>query len=229
MPSPAAAGGVGLDAARLGGKNIDHLVNIYWSGLNAAVWPGSRQVVPREVSMLAGIALGLAYSNVGEWLIHKYVLHGLGKKKGSFFSFHWHDHHKNARRGGMRDHDYDGVAQATTGQWKEVAGLAGLALAHLPLAKKAPWFVATVVACQARYYYVHRRSHLEPEWARRNVPWHVDHHLGPNQHANWCVTAPWFDHLVGTREPYVGTPSERPPRAERQAEAPSAPPWVHVP
>jgi sterol desaturase/sphingolipid hydroxylase (fatty acid hydroxylase superfamily) len=33
--------------------------------------------------------------------------------------------------------------------------------------------------------------------------------MGPNQAANWCVTRPWFDHLMGTREPYVGTERER--------------------
>jgi hypothetical protein len=26
------------------------------------------------------------------------------------------------------------------------------------------------------YYYVHRRAHLEPEWAKRTIPWHYDHH-----------------------------------------------------
>jgi len=37
--------------------------------------------------------------------------------------------------------------------------------------------------------------------------WH-DHHMGPNQEANWCVTQPWFDYVMGTRELYAGTPRE---------------------
>jgi sterol desaturase/sphingolipid hydroxylase (fatty acid hydroxylase superfamily) len=49
------------------------------------------------------------------------------------------------------------------------------------------------------YYYVHRRAHLEPDWARRTIPWHYDHHMNSNQDANWCVTRPWFDYVMGTR------------------------------
>ena len=36
----------------------------------------------------------------------------------------------------------------------------------------------------------------------------MDHHLGPNQHANWCVTWPFFDIVMGTCEPYVDTARE---------------------
>ena len=45
---------------------------------------------------------------------------------------------------------------------------------------------------------MHRRAHLQPEWARK-IPWHYDHHMNSNQDANWCVTKPWFDYLMGTR------------------------------
>src|SRR5689334_15461952 len=44
------------------------------------------------------IGLGLLYCNFVEWFAHRYILHGLGKKKNSISNFHWHDHHKNARR-----------------------------------------------------------------------------------------------------------------------------------
>ncbi|RYZ84400.1 MAG: hypothetical protein EOO68_31675, partial [Moraxellaceae bacterium] len=26
-----------------------------------------------------------------------------------------------------------------------------------------------------------------------------DHHMNSNQDANWCVTRPWFDYVMGTR------------------------------
>ena len=58
------------------------------------------------------------------------------------------------------------------------------------------------------------------EWARENLTWHYDHHMGPDQDCNWCVTWPWFDHIMGTREPYVGTEREardRKRRADRAA------------
>jgi hypothetical protein len=31
--------------------------------------------------------------------------------------------------------------------------------------------------------------------------------MGPDQNANWCVTRPWFDVLMGTRKDYL---SEQP-------------------
>ena len=90
------------------------------------------------------------------------------------------------------------------------------------LASAAPWFCAGVWASSYAYYTVHKKSHLEPEWARKHLSWHYDHHMGPNQHSNWCVTRPWFDHILGTREPYVGTDRERADtekRADREARA----------
>ncbi len=83
-----------------------------------------------------------------------------------------------------------------------------LAAAHLPLFPVAPFFTAAVWYSAARYHRVHKRAHLDPDWAREHLPWHYDHHMGPNQEANWCVTQPWFDHLMGTREPYTGTSRE---------------------
>lgn len=47
------------------------------------------------------------------------------------------------------------------------------------------------------------------------MPWHYDHHMGPNQHKNWCVTKPWFDVIMGTRERYAGTPREAADRLRR--------------
>jgi hypothetical protein len=39
--------------------------------------------------------------------------------------------------------------------------------------------------------------------------------MGPDQEANWCVTRPWMDHVMGTRKPYVGTPAEARDQARR--------------
>ncbi|MBK8693335.1 MAG: hypothetical protein IPN17_13835 [Deltaproteobacteria bacterium] len=39
---------------------------------------------------MIGLPLALLYSNAWEWVIHKYVLHGMGKSRESFWSFHWH-------------------------------------------------------------------------------------------------------------------------------------------
>jgi hypothetical protein len=40
--------------------------------------------------------------------------------------------------------------------------------------------------------------------------------MGPRQHANWCVTLPISDWVMGTREPWVGTEAELRSRAGRK-------------
>ncbi len=150
---------------------------------------------------MIGIPLGLLYANAGEWLLHKYVLHGLGKKKGSFWSFHWHEHHRASRRQEMMDEGYHRSLLHWNAQTKEAAALAGLAVLHLPLLPVAPFFTGALLFSIGRYYRVHKRAHVEPQWAREHLPWHYDHHMGPNQDANWCVSHPFFDKVMGTRKP----------------------------
>lgn len=175
---------------------------------------------------MIGAAIGLLYANAGEWLIHKHLLHDLGKNKKSFWAFHWHEHHGASRRSGEnRDGHYERPPFERTekgelsSQGKEALLLIGAAVAHLPLLPIAPFFTGAVWYSIARYYRVHKRSHLDPEWARKHLPWHYDHHMGPNQHANWCVSKPWFDVIMGTREPYVGTERERRDIARKHARA----------
>ena len=160
---------------------------------------------------MIGIPLGLIYSNAAEWWIHKHILHGLGKDKKSFWSFHWHDHHAEARKHDMVDEQYFRSLLAWEPQTKEVVALAAAAVAHLPLLPVAPFFTATVWYCGLNYYFTHKRAHLDSEWAKENLPWHYDHHMGKDQNANWCVTKPWFDLLLGTRKKYAygkGLPRE---------------------
>jgi sterol desaturase/sphingolipid hydroxylase (fatty acid hydroxylase superfamily) len=164
---------------------------------------------------MIGIPLGMLYANATEWVAHKYVLHGLGKRKSSFWAFHWHEHHKECRKNGNRDRDYERPLYEWHAQGKEALVLAALLATHLPLAPVAPFFTGTLVWSALDYYRKHKRSHLDIEWARQHLPWHYDHHMGPNQNANWCVSRPWFDHLMGTREPYVGTEKEEQDRLRR--------------
>ncbi len=164
---------------------------------------------------MIGIPLGLLYANAGEWLIHKHVLHGLGRRRESFWSFHWHEHHRHARQHEFYDPDYERSLLGWHAQTKEAAGLLGLTIAHLPLFPIAPFFTGAVVYSAVNYYRVHKRAHLDPEWGKEHLPWHYDHHMGPNQDSNWCVTKPWFDDLLGTRERYLGT--ERAARERKAA------------
>ena len=169
---------------------------------------------------MIGIPVGWAYSNMLEWVIHKHVLHRIGKKRGSFWSFHFYDHHRLSRTNQFRDPDYEGSVFQWNGQGKEALALTLSTLTHLPLLPVAPFFTVTVFYSSVRYYRLHKKAHLEPEWGREHLPWHYDHHMAPNQDCNWCVTHPWFDEVMGTRVPYKDTPREqrdRQRRAERAA------------
>jgi sterol desaturase/sphingolipid hydroxylase (fatty acid hydroxylase superfamily) len=157
---------------------------------------------------MLGIPVGWAYGHVMEWAIHKYVLHGAGKKRDNFWSFHFHEHHSACRRTNNRDSIYEGHPFHWDAGGKEVFGLALLGLAHLPLLPVAPFFVGTLVYSGVQYYFLHKRSHLDPEWAREHLPWHYDHHMALNQDMNWGVRRDWVDRMMGTRLVYAGTERE---------------------
>jgi len=176
-----------------------------------------RHLTSPGLLQLSGIPVAVVFSNAVEWIVHKYVLHGLGANKRSFWSFHWHEHHKNARRHGFFDPDYERSPFGWNAQGKEVLGLFWLSLGVTPFLALAPYFVLTSYGTAYNYYRCHKRAHRDPEWARKHLPWHYDHHMGPNQHANWCVTRPWFDLILGTRVPYAGTDRERSDLEKRRA------------
>ena len=149
--------------------------------------------------LIAQILLGLLYTNACEWFMHKYILHGLGKNQHSFWAYHLYDHHAVCIKQAMCDPGYEHLSLSTWNtQTKELVVLTVIILIHMPLAIIWPTFVATVYGSLVLYYYKHRKSHLDPAWAKRHLPWHYDHHLGGHS-ANWCVTWPWFDYLLGTR------------------------------
>lgn len=143
---------------------------------------------------------GMIITNAGEWLIHKHILHGLGKKKSSFFSFHWNEHHRAARRSGFKDLDYERSVFGRHAQGREAGLLTLLGVAVVPIGLASSWVLVGIWTGLVLYYVVHRRAHRRPSWARKWMPWHVAHHMGKNQDSNWCVTLPLFDIIMGTRE-----------------------------
>ena len=140
----------------------------------------------------------MLYANAFEWWAHKHLLHGLGKKKNSFFAFHFFDHHRAARKHGMRDDGYANGVFGGAPQRKEALLLAGLVVVHVPLFPVAPFFTATVAYSAVNYWRTHKRAHLDPAGAEEHLPGHVEHHMGRDQDANWCVTHPFFDKVMGT-------------------------------
>ena len=164
---------------------------------------------------MIGIPLGLLYSNAAEWWIHKHVLHGEGKSKKSYWSFHFHEHHNACRANDMHDPGYLRPLFGRHPQGKEALGIVALMAVHAPLLPIAPFFTATVWYSALRYHRNHKRSHLDVEWGKKNMPWHYDHHMGPDQDQNWGVTRPWIDRFMGTAVPYHGTEAERKDIARR--------------
>ena len=157
--------------------------------------------------LLWTIPLAHVYCTAMEWIVHRFVFHGLGKRKGSRFRFHYHDHHKACRRQAGGDDAYEGSMFAWNAYGREVLGLVVGGLIHLPVAFIYPPISAITYVYMLwrgfEYHRIHKKSHLDPEWCREHLPGHWDHHMTPHNDANWCVTNDWFDKLVGTRKVYV--------------------------
>lgn len=147
----------------------------------------------------AGFALGLLAENIGEWAVHKHLLHGLGRRQGSLWHYHWSQHHRLARANGMIDPDYRGWPLRWNTHGKEALLIGVTLLAHVPLVGIAPAYVGGVYFALACYYVRHRKAHRDPAWARRHLPWHWEHHMGGEPNANYCTSWPWFDWVMGTR------------------------------
>ena len=155
-----------------------------------------------------GFPIGLVVANFGEWLIHKYILHGQGKKKDAFWSHHWSQHHRDARRSDGIEPSYSKPFWQEMARKREAFGLIGASIVVSPLLLISVPFVLGLWTDALLYYVLHRKSHTDTGWARKYLPWHYDHHLGRNQHSNWCVTYPLADYVLGTREKWSGTQAE---------------------
>lgn len=171
------------------------------------------------VRPLATVTLSLVYANTLEWAAHRWLLHGWGKKKDSPFAYHWHYHHREVRSGGYYDRGYERSLMDPAAHRPEALGMIGLAVAHVPLLWVSKLAFAALSLNAVAYVVLHRQSHLDPRWARRYLPWHYDHHMAPDQDANWCVTFPLMDHVFGTRVVYVDTAAEHDRRASNDGAA----------
>jgi sterol desaturase/sphingolipid hydroxylase (fatty acid hydroxylase superfamily) len=149
------------------------------------------------------IAVGFIYCNALEWAVHKYVLHRFGKKKDSVWRFHW-QHHASSRKNTFRDFRWEGLSLHRD---KEFWSIVVLLVLHIPTIWISPVLFFTLVWRGLDYYRVHKKSHDNGSWAKKHVPWHWDHHMGPKAaiEANWCVTYPLFDYIMGTRVKYFET------------------------
>jgi hypothetical protein len=136
--------------------------------------------------MMTYLVLGLLYANLLEWIFHKHVLHNFGKRKDSKFHFHM-EHHAVSANHGMRD----------SPSLHEAFYLFLLSIAHSWLLYFAIWFYIGAVSGGILYWMVHTKAHTDPDWMLDWVFWHYAHHAWYTN-ANWCVTYPLFDIILGT-------------------------------
>ena len=155
------------------------------------------------VSVILQMAIAWVYSHVLEYTLHRWWLHN--RKRKHWFRDHFGNHHRIARKNWMFDHrSHDPISVRND---REIKGLILLALLHSPVAIWFPWAYLVLVYSALAYFVVHRRAHQDFRWARENLPWHYDHHVG-QQNMNWGVRLPWVDWIAGTRREYKGTPRE---------------------
>ena len=143
--------------------------------------------------MLIQIILGIFAASFLEWFAHKYILHVLGRKKASLFSFHWGVHHATARRNGF----LDSMVSA-----REAFGIFFLCVIFTPLILFLPFTYGTMFIHAMLYFVLHNTAHKYPKFAKKYMRWHYDHHMGKNQNMNWCVVHPLADYIMGTRKKY---------------------------
>ena len=142
--------------------------------------------------------LGLLVANAGEWFIHRYLLHGLGKHQGSFWAYHIYQHHHIAGQLNMLDPGYQKWPSLWNSQAKELLVLCCIFILNTPFFSLLNGYAWGITISIVSYYFLHRKAHTDINWAKTYLPWHYQHHL-VNSDANWCISYPLFDYLMKTQ------------------------------
>ena len=148
---------------------------------------------------MLGFPIGILVSNGFEWYAHKVWLHEYPMKYRNSPFFTHIAHHKRSRLNQFHDEGYAESMFKNAEIYNEKTALIALAAGSTILLPVAPFFTAGLYYGIYNYWKVHAKSHLDPEYARKRIPWHYDHHMTSDQNANWCITRPWFDYIMGTR------------------------------
>ena len=141
---------------------------------------------------MLGFVLGLLYGNVLEYLIHDFIFHRLGRKKGSIWSYHLKDHHVLCRKNNFVD---------LTESKVEAIGMLGLILIHMPLIYLSFGFWMGVTSYAMAFKYLHGFQHSHPEFTKKYMKWHWEHHM-KDSNKNFGVVMPLSDYLFRTRKKY---------------------------
>lgn len=148
---------------------------------------------------MLGFPIGVFAANAVEWYAHKVWLHEYPSKFRNSPFFTHIAHHKRARLNQFHDEGYAESMFKNSEMYNEKTALIGLAAVSTVFLPVAPFFTMGLYYGISRYWRLHSKAHLDVDWAKQNLPWHYEHHMNSNQNANWCVTRPWFDYIMGTR------------------------------
>ena len=130
--------------------------------------------------------IGLIYVNFLEWVLHRFVLHGLGKSRSSRFNFHI-VHHYVSSVCHMED----------SPSLLEAFYMTLVTFMHVWMIYISVWLYAGALAGGTLYWVVHSLVHTYPKLMYPYFPWHYSHHTWYPNH-NWCVTYPLFDIIFRT-------------------------------
>jgi len=135
--------------------------------------------------------LGVLYANVIEYIVHRYLFHGLGRKRNSIFAFHLREHHLIAKRNEFIDKKISN---------NEIIGIPLILAAHIPIIFFAPYFYIAASLYGIAFILVHNIIHRNPGIAQKYFWWHWNHHMS-NQNKSWAVVVPILDKIIGSLEP----------------------------
>ena len=146
------------------------------------------------LSVCLQVGIAWFYGHILEYFLHR-VMHDY-KHYPFFFKHHFGGHHKISRQNEMKDDSYTNVY--TKSSLFEVSGLMIGLIIHLPVLFFFPFAYITLLISVAQYYWMHRKSHIDVEWGKKNMPWHYRHHMSKDQHANWGVRSDIIDRILTT-------------------------------
>ena len=165
------------------------------------------------VNIISSFFVAFVMTSLTELISHKYILHGLGKKKGSWFSYHI-NHHRVVRKDYI-DPDYKAGFFKSSPYRREVLSLFLLFMSNISLLWVWPMLFYWLAFFTVAYFWGHSKSHTNPKWGMKYMRWHYDHHRF-HEEGNWGVTSCFIDYVLGTR--YKGTYDEdgKPIRTKHQ-------------
>ena len=139
---------------------------------------------------MLGFIIGFLYGSLLEYVIHRFVFHKLGHKKKSMWAYHLRGHHVLSKKNNFVD---------LTESQIESVGMMLLILVHTPLffVSFEAWLGVTLYALAFKY--LHSFQHKHPEFTKKYMKWHWDHHM-KNPNENYGVVATWSDWLFRTRK-----------------------------